>query len=239
MHPTVKIAHGAVRHPKCDTKFRSLRDSMSAKYFTMAVFLGGTSLLVGSEPQATPTIEARNKATAMRMFNEIMNQGRFEVANEIYSPDFQNHGAHRTIDLKTDQDYARAERKAFPDLRVQVERLIADGDFVAALGTIRGTHTGGGYGGLPATGTPIEIRGITIWRIVDGKIRDEWTAFDALDGYSQVVRHVQGKLWIAFGTFLALVVVAERLLWGGCKWLVRLFRHKPKPGLTTRYSRAS
>jgi steroid delta-isomerase-like uncharacterized protein len=200
---------------------------MLSKYLIVGVFLAGGSLLAQSEPQSTPTIEARNKAVAMRMFDEILNQGRFEVANKIYSPDFQNHGAHRTIDLKTDQDYARAERKAFPDLRIQVERLIAEGDFVAALGTIRGTHTAGGYGGLPATGTPIEIRGITIWRIVDGKIRDEWTTFDALDGYSQVVRHVQGKLWIAFGSFLILVVVAERLLWAGCKWLLKLFRRKP------------
>ena len=202
-------------------------NSMLSKYFIIGVFLAGASLLAQTEPQATPTVEARNKAIAMRVFDEILNQGRFEVANKIYSPDFQNHGAHRTIDLKTDQDYARAERKAFPDLRIQVERLIAEGDFVAALGTIRGTHTAGGYGGLPATGTPIEIRGITIWRIVDGKIRDEWTTFDALDGYSQVVRHVQGKLWIAFGSFLILVVVAERLLWAGCKWLLKLFRRKP------------
>jgi len=239
MHPTAKTARIAVHYPKRDTNFSSLRDSTLSKYLIVGVFLVGGSLLAQSEPQATPTIEARNKAIAMRMFNKILNQAHFEVANEIYSPDFQNHGAHRTIDLKTDQDYARAERKAFPDLRVQVERLIAEGDFVAALGTIRGTHTAGGYGGLPATGTPIEVRGITIWRIVDGKIRDEWTTFDALDGYSQVVRHVQGKLWMAFGALLVLVVVAERLLWVGCKWLVRLFRHEPKPGLTTRCSRAS
>ena len=237
MHPTVKVARTAVRHPKCDTNFSSLRDSMFSKYFIIAVFLAGGSLLAHSEPQSTPTIEARNKAVAMRVFDEILTQGRFEVADEIYSPDLQNHGAHRTIDLKTDQDYARAEKKALPDLRIEIERLIAERDFVAALGTIRGTHTSGGYGGLPPTGTPIEIRGITIWRIVHGKIRDEWTSFDELGAYSQVVRHVQGTLWIAFGVFLVLVVIAERLLWGGCKWLVKLFRHKPQPGLTTQCSR--
>ena len=83
---------------------------MLSKYLIVGVFLAGGSLLAQSEPQSTPTIEARNKAVAMRMFDEILNQGRFEVANEIYSPDFENHGAHRTIDLKTDQDYARAEK---------------------------------------------------------------------------------------------------------------------------------
>ncbi len=200
---------------------------MFFKYFIIGVFLAVGSLLAQSEPQSTQAIEERNKAIAMRVFEEIFNQGRFEVANEIYSPDFQNHGSRRTIDLKTDQDYVHAEKQAFPDLRLQVERLIAEGDWVTALWTFRGTHTAEGYGGLPATGTPIEMRGITIWRIVDGKIRDEWSCFDELGAYSQVVHHVQGKLWIALGAFLVLVVAAERLLWIGCKWLVRLFRHKP------------
>jgi steroid delta-isomerase-like uncharacterized protein len=214
--------------PKRDINFSSLRaNSMLSKYFIIGVFLAGASLLAKSEPQSTPTTEARNKAIATRVFEEIFNQGRFEVANEIYSPDFQNHGLHRAVDLKTDQDAVHAEKQAFPDLQLQVERLIAEGDWVTALWTFRGTHTAGGYAGLPATGTPIEMRGITIWRIVDGKIRDEWSSFDELGAYSQVVHHVQGKLWIALGAFLLLVVAAERLLWVGCKWLVKLFRHKP------------
>jgi len=200
---------------------------MLSKYFIIGVFLAEASLLAQSEPQPTPTIEARNKAIVTRVFEEIFNQGRFEVANEIYSPDFQNHGLHQDFDLKTDQDAVHAEKHAFPDLRMQVERLIAEGDFVTALWTFRGTHTAGGYAGLPATGTPIELRGITIWRIVDGKIRDEWSTWNELRAYAQVVNHVQGKLWIALGVFLVLIVAAERLLWAGCKWLVRLFRRKP------------
>jgi steroid delta-isomerase-like uncharacterized protein len=200
---------------------------MLSKYFITGFFLTGALLLAQSEPQSTPTIEARNKAIATRVFEEIFNQGRFEVANEIYSPDFQNHYLHGAIDLKTDQDYVHAEKQAFPDLHLQVDRLIGEGDFVTALWTFRGTHTAWGFAGLPPTGTPVEIRGITIWRIVDGKIRDEWSNFNELGAYFQIVQHVQGKLWIALGAFLVLVVAAERLLWAGCKWLVRLFRRKP------------
>ena len=176
--------------------------------------------------QSSPTTEARNKAIATRVFEEIFNQGRFEVANEIYTPDFKNHGLHRSVDLKTDQDAVHAEKHSFPDLRMQIERLIAEGDWVTALWTFRGTHTAGGYAGLPATGTPIEMRGITIWRIVDGKIRDEWSSFDELGAYSQVVRHVQAKLWLGFGVILVLIIAAERLLWVGFKRLVSFLRHK-------------
>ena len=169
----------------------------------------------------------RNKAVARRVFDQIFNQGKFEVANEIYAPDFVNHGYKRNVGLREDQAAVHQEKAAFPDLKMSVEHMVAEGDLVTVLWTFRGTHTAGGYAALPATGTPIQMRGINIWRIVDGKIREEWSSFDELGAYSQVVRHVQGKLWIALGAFLVLIVAAERLLWIGCKSLVRLFRNKP------------
>src|ERR1019366_256897 len=197
----------------------------------LARFLLSIMLLAGplaAEPApADRALEARNKAVAARVFEEIFNQGRFEVADAIYAPGFRNHNLKRNVDLREDQDAVHAEKHAFPDLRMSVDRMVAEGDLVSVLWTFRGTHTAGGYAGLPATGTRVEMRGITIWRIVDGKIRDEWSSFDELGAYSQVVHHVQGKLWIALGAFLLLVVAAERLLWVGCKWLVKLFRHKP------------
>jgi len=75
-----------------------------------------TGALLMAQGQATPdgSIQARNKAVAMRVFDEIFNQGKFQVADDIYAPDFQNHGLHRSVDLKTDQEAVRAERKAFP-----------------------------------------------------------------------------------------------------------------------------
>jgi steroid delta-isomerase-like uncharacterized protein len=178
-------------------------------------------------PLAAVSEQDRNKAVARRVFEEIFNQGKFEVADEIYAPDFVNHGFKRNFSLREDQAAVHQEKAAFPDLKMSVELMVAEGDLVAVVWIFRGIHTAGGYAGLPATGTPIQMRGITIWRIADGKIRDEWSSFDELGAYSQVVHHVQGKLWIALGAFLVLVVAAERLLWIGCKWLVRFFRHKP------------
>jgi len=51
--------------------------------------------------------------------------------------------------------------------------------------TARGTNTGTGNG-LPATGKKAELAGITIWRIVDGKIKEEWSAFDQLSMMKQL-----------------------------------------------------
>ena len=47
------------------------------------------------------------------------------------------------------------------------------------LWTAEGTNTGEGNG-LPATGKKVKGRGITIWRIVNGKIKEEWSEFDEL-----------------------------------------------------------
>jgi steroid delta-isomerase-like uncharacterized protein len=168
--------------------------------------------------------EARNKAVAARVFEEIFNQGRFEVADAIYAPGFRNHGLKRSVDLQVDQAAVHAEKQAFPDLRISVERMVAEGDLVSVLWTFRGTHTAGGYGGLPPTGARVEMRGITIWRIVDGRITDEWTSFNQLGAYAQVAAHLRWQLLGGLLLLLALVVAAERLGWYGFRKLLAKLR---------------
>ena len=65
------------------------------------------------------------------------------------------------------------------------KKLIAEGDLVVVYWIARGTNTGTGNG-LPATGKQVEQAGITIWRIVDGKIKEEWSAFDQLSMMQQL-----------------------------------------------------
>jgi steroid delta-isomerase-like uncharacterized protein len=131
-----------------------------------------------SAAAAGETAEQR-KAVARRVFEEIFNQGRFEVADEIYAKDFVNHGAGRDVGLKEDQEAARGWKSAFPDLKMRVEMMVAEGDLVAVLWSGSGTNTGEGNG-LPATGKKLAGRGITIWRIAGGRIREEWSEFDQL-----------------------------------------------------------
>lgn len=133
-------------------------------------------LLTAFSPAAAETAGQR-KAVARRVFEEIFNQGKFEVADEIYAKDFVNHGATRDVGLKEDQDAARGWRSAFPDLKMSVDKILVDGEFVTVLWSGGGTNTGEGNG-LPATGNKLKGRGITIWRISGGKIREEWSEFD-------------------------------------------------------------
>jgi steroid delta-isomerase-like uncharacterized protein len=131
------------------------------------------------------SLQEQNKAIAKRAFEEILSQGRFELATELYAKDFINHGLHSNASLEEDQAALRGWHAAFPDVVVIPEKLIAENDLVTIYWIARGTNTGTGNG-LPATGKKAELAGITIWRIADGKIKEEWSAFDQLSMMKQL-----------------------------------------------------
>jgi steroid delta-isomerase-like uncharacterized protein len=131
------------------------------------------------------TLQEQNKATAKRAFEEILSHGRFDLAEQLYARDFVNHGLHSNASLEEDQTALKGWHAAFPDVVVVPEKLIAEDDLVTIYWIARGTNTGTGNG-LPATGKKAELAGITIWRIVDGKIKEEWSAFDQLSMMRQL-----------------------------------------------------
>ena len=146
-----------------------------------------------------------NKAVARRVFEEIFNRGKFQVADEIYARDFVNHGLHRDASLEEDQAAALWEKQALPDLRMTIDLMVAEGDLVTVVWRARGTNTAAASP-LPATGVKVELKGITVWRIVDGRIREEWTAFDLLRVVRQVVDQLKWQL-------LGLLCAAAILFW--------------------------
>jgi len=155
-----------------------------------------------------------NKAVARRVFEEIFNQGNFQVADQIYARDFVNHGLHRNASLQDDQAAARWEKQAFPDLKMTVDLMVAEGDLVTVVWTLRGTNTAAASP-LPATGVKLELRGITVWRIVDGKIREEWTSFDMLRPVRQFADQLKWQL-------ICLLCAAVILLWAAGRGIRKL-----------------
>jgi steroid delta-isomerase-like uncharacterized protein len=130
-------------------------------------------------------LQEQNKTVARRAFEEILSQGRFELATELYAKDFINHGLHSTANLEEDQAALKGWHQAFSDIVIVPEKLIAEGDLVTIYWIAGGTNTGTGNG-LPATGKKAELAGITIWRIIEGKIKEEWSAFDRLSMMQQL-----------------------------------------------------
>ncbi len=117
-----------------------------------------------------------NKAVTRRVYEEGLNQGRFEVP---YTGNFVGHGGAATFTHAQGMAEARGWREAFPDLNITVDLQVAENDLVAVSWTARGTNTGSGNG-IPATGRAVQINGTTLFRLDDGKIAEEWTCANSL-----------------------------------------------------------
>ena len=68
---------------------------------------------------------------------------------------------------------------AFPDMQFEAEDLVEEGDRVALRWRARGTNTGE-FMGMPPTGRPVDVTGIDIYRIVDGKVKEHWPQLDMI-----------------------------------------------------------
>jgi steroid delta-isomerase-like uncharacterized protein len=116
----------------------------------------------------------QNKMIARRIFEEIENRGNLTAIDQIFASDFVNHLPFGEMHgVEGAKQFATMLRTAFPDLHTTVEAQIAEGDRVATRWSTRGTHRGE-FQGVLATGRQMNITGITICRIVDGKIVEQW-----------------------------------------------------------------
>lgn len=115
-----------------------------------------------------------NKIIVRRFFEEGPSKGNLTDADKLLSPDFSMHTPlPASPGIKGIHEVIITCREAFEHLHVTVEDMIAEGDNVAARFTAHGVHKGD-FMGLPATGKPIVMTGIEIFRIENGKIVELW-----------------------------------------------------------------
>lgn len=154
---------------------KTLKTLLSALATIVAFTVPLPCFAAASENTAAETREL-NKDVTRRVYEEGLNQGRFEVP---YRADFVGHGGRNTFTHADGMAEARGWREAFPDLHITVEKQVAENDLVAVRWTARGTNTGAGNG-IPATGKAVQITGTTLFRMDEGKIAEEWTCADSL-----------------------------------------------------------
>ena len=122
----------------------------------------------------------QNKDVVRRFLAEA-SRGNVAVMDEVFAATFVNHTptADTSPDLAGYKQTVTAMLAAFPDFAVTVEDAVAEGDTVAVRVTLRGTHRGPLLG-IPPTGKPIEIVGMSLWRLADGRISERWESADLL-----------------------------------------------------------
>jgi predicted ester cyclase len=144
-----------------------------------AILAGIAAGDAGADDAFACTAESRqrNEDTVRIVFEEILGKGRIAENEHIYHPDFVARGMTRDATRAEDRAASEGWRSMAPDLQMKVLHLVSDCDHVAAHFEGSGTNTGEGNG-FPATGRTIRVRGMTIFRLVDGRIIEEWSSFD-------------------------------------------------------------
>ena len=135
------------------------------------------------------SIEA-NKALIQKWVDNVLNTRDVSdqsLAYQLVATDFVGHfaGQPPIHGLEVYRQFGSQYFSAFPDLRITPEDLVAEGDKVTMRYDWRGTHKGE-LMGIPATGKQVTTSGISILRVANGKIAEQWDSFDNLGMLQQI-----------------------------------------------------
>ena len=130
--------------------------------------------------------EEQNKQVFRRLIEEGFSQGKLEVLDDVFAPNFIEHqDGFVPPNVEGVKGAIVSLRTAAPDLKLTIEEIIASGEKTWARITGRGTHRGP-FMGRPATGRPFAITVIDICRFENGKIVEHWGVADRLAMMAQL-----------------------------------------------------
>jgi steroid delta-isomerase-like uncharacterized protein len=130
------------------------------------------------EFKAQAALEEQNKALVMR-YSEARSKGDIEAIKELVSSDYVWHISGGHLSLEESIESLKQQMAMLTDRTIIAQDVIVKGDKVVTRYIFRGTHEMDTEG-IPATGNTIEVNGIKIVRVEDGKIVESWEVPDAL-----------------------------------------------------------
>src|SRR5262245_6914631 len=111
---------------------------------------------------------------------EAWNAADFDRIDELYAPDYVHHNNAAAMTLERFKRGMAWFRSGMPDVELKIEEMLAERDLVAVRLTGRGTHLGSLFGEAPTERT-IHLFGTIIYRVQDGRIAEDWEAYDEAD----------------------------------------------------------
>jgi steroid delta-isomerase-like uncharacterized protein len=134
------------------------------------------------------SVETLNKSIARRFVDEVFNKGNLSAYDELVADDYVNHNPPIAGIPGTKEGFKQAvilTRHAFPDVRVEIEDMLAEGDRVTFRDTTGATHKGN-FGPIAATGKKLVWTEMHFFRVSGGKIVEHWANFDQLGILTQM-----------------------------------------------------
>lgn len=150
--------------------FRKLMPSLAALLMTASCTLSGDGQLDANKD-------------LIHRFTDVTNSADWEGLAELVADDFQRHSAAtQGPTVSSRNEFVQLQQSflaSFPDQKVTIEQLVAEGNYVAMRAVYSGTQSGP-LGSFPATGRKIESPFLGVFRIEDGLIVEFWVEWDNL-----------------------------------------------------------
>ena len=115
----------------------------------------------------------------------MLNTHEPDLVDRFVAEGYRNHNAFVGDGREANRQFWAAFFAGLPDLSATVEDLVMSGDRVVGRFVYRGTHTGE-LMGIPASGKPVEMRSIDIWRVEDGMFAEHWDELNLLEMFTQM-----------------------------------------------------
>ena len=122
-----------------------------------------------------------NVTTIERSNTEVWTNGNVAAIDDLYAEDFTTKSMPPHFPQTRDgfKQWIAYYHSAFSNVSLVNDDVVAEGDKVATRWTARGTHTGE-FMGIPATNHSFEMQGLTIFRLANGRIAEDWTQADTM-----------------------------------------------------------
>ncbi len=146
------------------------------------------------EFKAQAEVEEQNKELAQKIF-EAWGKGDFETFKEFLAPDYVYYApsiSSKPMSREESIEMGKMLRKAFPDISWSMEELFTEEDRVITRWIFRGTHEGE-FMGIPSTGNRVEVSGIIMSRIENGKVVEDREEFDQMGMMLQLGMELKPK----------------------------------------------
>lgn len=128
-----------------------------------------------------PTNEQQLAETYLAM----LNTHQPDLVDRFVAEQYINHNTVVADGREANRQFWAAFFRGLPDVTATMEDLVISGDRVVGRFIYRGTHTGDLLG-IPASGNPVEMRSIDIWRVADGMFVEHWDELNLMEVFQQV-----------------------------------------------------
>ena len=139
-------------------------------------------MAVEKDTQRSATVSAEENKAVIRRWIEAYNERDLEAEADVLAPGIVVHvsvAPGPLEGLEAWRQFSGSFAEAFPDLRLTVRDIAAEGDTVAARVDFRGTHRGE-FQGIPPSGKEVAFSSMEFNRVVDGKVEEHWVELDLL-----------------------------------------------------------